>query len=392
MERILCDTAPNGEITAWYVHGPDLCYKVDATNGLTCYHADAQANIIALTDGSANLVAQYAYTPYGCSLGSTNSQSQSVNPYLFVGSQGVMRESDIPNLYFMRARYYFADAGVFLSTDPVKHLGPSVRLMSYVYCNNNPTMRIDPEGTSAVLDVLNPVLDAYDIGNAVYKERHGQMSTWAMIGNIGISTLGLGADVALIAVGAPAEGTAAAGFLTVAGAVGLVTGAASLVLDAIHGQGIPGALLQGTVSSVASSSLRPEDGTAQFTALAPAQNSQGNMGLPMAQMSGTNHSVSSSTVSAGATANNVSAATTTRPSAPSTGGTTASNVSTASTTKPSAPSTGGTTAVSSITIPLGSTLSSIAAQNNTTVGNLLSLNPQITNPNLIYAGRTLRIH
>ena len=42
MERILCNTDAGGSITAWYVHGPDLCYKVDATNGLTCYHADAQ--------------------------------------------------------------------------------------------------------------------------------------------------------------------------------------------------------------------------------------------------------------------------------------------------------------------------------------------------------------
>ena len=74
MERILCDLDGGGNVTAWYVHGPDLCYKVNATNGLTCYHADAMANIIALTDGNTNLVAQYAYTPYGRSLGSTNFQ------------------------------------------------------------------------------------------------------------------------------------------------------------------------------------------------------------------------------------------------------------------------------------------------------------------------------
>ncbi len=57
MERILCDLAPNGHITAYYVHGPDLCYKVDATNGLTCYHGDAQANIVALSAAAANTVA-----------------------------------------------------------------------------------------------------------------------------------------------------------------------------------------------------------------------------------------------------------------------------------------------------------------------------------------------
>ena len=147
MERILCDTDAGGNITAWYVHGPDLCYKVNATNGLTCYHADAQANIIALTDGNANLVAQYAYTTYGRSLGSTNFQSNISNPYLFVGSQGVMEE--LPGLYFMRARYFSADAGVFLSTDPVKKIGPGWKPEPYAYGYGNPLTYRDPNGEYA---------------------------------------------------------------------------------------------------------------------------------------------------------------------------------------------------------------------------------------------------
>jgi RHS repeat-associated protein len=149
MERILCDTDAGGNITAWYVHGPDLCYKVNATNGLTCYHADAQANIIALTDGNTNLMAQYAYTPYGRSLGSTNFQSQISNPYLFVGSQGVMEE--LPGLYFMRARYYSADAGVFLSTDPVRKIGAGWKPTAYNYANDNPSRKYDPNGNTVLI-------------------------------------------------------------------------------------------------------------------------------------------------------------------------------------------------------------------------------------------------
>ncbi len=152
MERILCDTTASGQITAWYVHGPDLTYRVDATNGLLCYHADAQANVIALTDAQTNLVAQYAYTPYGRSLGSSaisNLQSQISNPYQFVGAQGVMEESDIPGLYFMRARYYSADAGVFLSTDPVKKIGPGWKPVAYGYADGNPLTYNDPDGKIA---------------------------------------------------------------------------------------------------------------------------------------------------------------------------------------------------------------------------------------------------
>lgn len=144
MERILCDTTASGQITAWYVHGPDLCYRVDATNGLLCYHADAQANIIALTDGNTNTVAQYAYTPYGRTVASTNFQSQVANPYLFVGSQGVMEE--LPGLYFMRARYYSAETGIFFSTDPERDFSSRDFTSPYRYANLNPLAFNDPDG------------------------------------------------------------------------------------------------------------------------------------------------------------------------------------------------------------------------------------------------------
>ncbi len=146
MERILCDMNAAGAIDAWYVHGPDLAYKVDAANNVTCYHADAQANIIALTDGTTNTLAQYAYTPYGRVLGSTNLQPSafSPQPFLFVGSQGVMEE--LPGLYFMRARYYSADAAVFLSTEPIKKIGPGWKPAAYAYTEGNPLTYTDPSG------------------------------------------------------------------------------------------------------------------------------------------------------------------------------------------------------------------------------------------------------
>ncbi|NQU22393.1 MAG: hypothetical protein HQ567_14030 [Candidatus Nealsonbacteria bacterium] len=147
MEIILCDTDSGGAITAHYVHGPGgLAYKVDSTNGLLCYHADAQANIIATTDSSTNIVSQYAYTPYGRGLPDSSVDG---NPYRFVGAFGVME--DLPDLYFMRARYYSAEAGVFLSTDPVKPIGPGWQPTAYSYANANPLSYGDPEGESFVL-------------------------------------------------------------------------------------------------------------------------------------------------------------------------------------------------------------------------------------------------
>lgn len=152
MERILCDTNASGTITAWYVHGPaGLSYKVDPAGVLTCYHADAQGNIIrtSTTDGPdadtvPDTVSEYAYTPYGRRLVVTGPNS---DPYRFVGSQGVMEE--LPNLYFMRARYYSAEAAVFLSTDPVKGVGATWANSAYTYANGNPIIFADPDGRMA---------------------------------------------------------------------------------------------------------------------------------------------------------------------------------------------------------------------------------------------------
>lgn len=151
MERILCDADSANTISYWYVHGPDLSFRVDTLGILQCYHADAQANIIALTGANGTNIIQYAYTPYGRVLGRTNhTQVQTIEsqPYLFVGSHGVMEE--LPGLYFMRARYYSAEAGVFLSTDPVKKIGPGWKTTLQVYGPDNPMRYIDPNGESFV--------------------------------------------------------------------------------------------------------------------------------------------------------------------------------------------------------------------------------------------------
>jgi RHS repeat-associated protein len=177
MERILLED--RGGTLTYYVHGPDLCYRVNDDGSLTCFHADAMANVIALTDGNANTIAQYAYTPYGRVLGSTNPQPSTLNaqPFLFVGSQGVMEE--LPGLYFMRARYYSAEAGVFFSTDPVKNIGPGCRPTAYVYADGNPLSRVDPKGEFALAlyyefeqevlgKVVNPMLQIAEARADVY--------------------------------------------------------------------------------------------------------------------------------------------------------------------------------------------------------------------------------
>ena len=156
MERILCDTDASGTVTARYVHGGDLCYREDVQTGaLTCYHADTQANIVRTTDASGNTVNEYAYSPYGRLLATTGTTA---NPYRFAGSQGVMEE--LPNFYFMRARYYSAEAGVFLSIDPEKPIGPAWQPNAYVYAASNPFRFVDPSGERLTREQLARIQQA----------------------------------------------------------------------------------------------------------------------------------------------------------------------------------------------------------------------------------------
>ena len=56
---------------------------------------------------------------------------------------------ELPGLYFMRARYYSAEAGVFLSTDPVKKIGPGWKSVAYGYAEANPLKFSDADGEYA---------------------------------------------------------------------------------------------------------------------------------------------------------------------------------------------------------------------------------------------------
>jgi RHS repeat-associated protein len=155
MERILCDTDASGVIKAWYIHGPDLCFKITDTGVLTCYHADAQGNIVRTTGPTGATINQYAYTPYGRAI-DTNPVSAITDPsdpYRFVGSQGVMLEFPSiasSNHYFMRARYYSGEAAVFFATDPIRNVGPGWKPEAYGYAKANPASFSDPTGLFAV--------------------------------------------------------------------------------------------------------------------------------------------------------------------------------------------------------------------------------------------------
>lgn len=124
----------------FYVYGLGLISRVDQDEKSSHYHYDFRGSTIAITDETESVTHSYIYDVFGETLSATEAD---YNPFRFVGKYGVMHEAD--EFYFMRARYYDASIGRFLSEDPIW----STNL--YVYGGNDPVNSIDPNGTSWVL-------------------------------------------------------------------------------------------------------------------------------------------------------------------------------------------------------------------------------------------------
>jgi len=141
MSRVLMETDASGNPKAYYVYGHGLVARIAADRVTRYfYHYNHRGDTVALTDDSGQITDRYAYGEYG-KLQEDGGNSTD-NPFTYVGHFGVMNESN--DLYFMRARFYDARVGRFLSEDPLGFEGGDWNLFAYV--RGNPMVRIDPEG------------------------------------------------------------------------------------------------------------------------------------------------------------------------------------------------------------------------------------------------------
>ena len=100
-------------------------------------HTDALGTPVAVTDAAQNVVERAQYEPYGRALA-----NQADGP----GYAGHVVDA-ATGLVHMQQRYYDAELGRFLSTDPVTALAaPVAGFNRYAYAMNNPYKFKDPDG------------------------------------------------------------------------------------------------------------------------------------------------------------------------------------------------------------------------------------------------------
>lgn len=127
--------------------GGTLLYMIDATdqNKVYHFHFDRLGSTLALTDAQGQVTDAYSYSPYGKLVRHTGSSTQ---PFTFLGRLGVRQEGSTGTLYHMRARFYDATTGRFVSPDPIWPQTSDPRLLNpYQYAVNNPLLYTDVTGS-----------------------------------------------------------------------------------------------------------------------------------------------------------------------------------------------------------------------------------------------------
>jgi RHS repeat-associated protein len=114
------------------------------------FHTDSLGSVVELSGGRGEVVASYRYTPYGDNYEpgfSDEAEDTELNPIRYSG-QYLDSEAD---LYNMRAREYESRTGRFLQVDPVEPGAGDSYTGSYVYVEDQPTVKTDPSGERGMM-------------------------------------------------------------------------------------------------------------------------------------------------------------------------------------------------------------------------------------------------
>ncbi|QWH13740.1 type IV secretion protein Rhs [Bacillus mycoides] len=146
--NLLYETDGSGTVLRQYVYSINGARLAMKSKGQTLYyHYNPRGDVVAMTDQNREVVATYEYDAWG---NVVKSEAKGIAADNAFGYAGYMYDKEI-GMYYLIARYYNPDHGVFLSVDPDP--GDSddpVTQNGYTYADNNPVMNIDPDGHYAM--------------------------------------------------------------------------------------------------------------------------------------------------------------------------------------------------------------------------------------------------
>ncbi|MCU5102190.1 RHS repeat-associated core domain-containing protein [Bacillus cereus] len=109
-----------------------------------------RGDVVAMTNQNKEVVATYEYDAWGNVVKSDTKGIAADNPF---GYAGYMYDKEI-GMYYLIARYYNPEHGVFLSIDPDPgDADDPVTQNGYTYVDNNPVLKIDPDGKIPIFAV-----------------------------------------------------------------------------------------------------------------------------------------------------------------------------------------------------------------------------------------------
>ena len=124
-------------------------YSTDGGSTFTTYYylRNAQNDIVKLIDSSGTTVVEYIYDSWGKLLSVTGTLANTVGADQPFRYRGYVYDEET-EWYYLRSRYYDPNTGRFISADVLLSTGQGViGHNSFAYCNNNPIIMIDSEGT-----------------------------------------------------------------------------------------------------------------------------------------------------------------------------------------------------------------------------------------------------
>ena len=133
--------------------GLQFYYDQDGIAGFTyqnakyVYQKDAQNNIVGIVDSTGAVVVKYTYDAWGNHTvnGSLATTVGMVNPFRY---RSYFYDVET-GLYYLKTRYYDPETCRFINMDSIEYADHETvnGLNLFAYCNNNPVMGYDPNGT-----------------------------------------------------------------------------------------------------------------------------------------------------------------------------------------------------------------------------------------------------